>query len=260
MKRYLAAFSAAMLLVATLAPVAVAKSTKVDICHYDSGTATYALLSVSDNSVAKHRAHGDALPGEAVPTMSGYTFDDACGAVADVAETIFAVVWTDMNGNHTYEAADDVLIAKLVDTNHSGDVDAGDTVITNKYPKGYDFATAGFGDFTVTTHTVGGVWYVWTDSITVWDADLGDPSAGGPAYYDFSAQYPLGDTGQYDGFLESGTGETTAMIDYSNNPAIYEDWINVLPGSPSAPLDEVPTVYQTSPANDYFIDVAINLP
>jgi hypothetical protein len=66
--------------------MAIAKVTKIAICHYDAATMRYERLMVADTAkaVAKHRAHGDALPGEAVPTMPGSTFDDACTAVADV--------------------------------------------------------------------------------------------------------------------------------------------------------------------------------
>ncbi len=82
-KRYLAALSAAMLLMAVMASVAVAKTTKVDICHYHSVTDSYALIMVSDNgkAVAAHLAHGDAFPGDPVPTMAGYVFDAACAPV-----------------------------------------------------------------------------------------------------------------------------------------------------------------------------------
>ncbi len=99
-KRYLAAFSAAVLLVAAMAPVAMAKTTRVAVCHShsDAAAVTNALLTASDNTVAKHVAHGDTLPGEAVPIMDGYTFDDGCVPVAYVAETIFADLSISMSG------------------------------------------------------------------------------------------------------------------------------------------------------------------
>ena len=87
MKRPLIALLAAALVLIALAPMTIAKTTKVVVCHLDVVSASYERLVVTDKgkAVAKHLAHGDALPGEAVPTMPGYTFDDACTAVADVA-------------------------------------------------------------------------------------------------------------------------------------------------------------------------------
>src|SRR5262249_1767486 len=42
--------------------------------------------------------------------------------------SILAVAFTDQNGNHTYEAGTDLLIASLLDTNNDGIVSAGDTI------------------------------------------------------------------------------------------------------------------------------------
>lgn len=70
----------------------------------------------------------------------------------DNVNRLLAVAWTDTNGDHTYEAAADSLIAKLVDTNGDGVVNAGDTVTTNQFPRDHD-ATA-FEPATVTTFAV----------------------------------------------------------------------------------------------------------
>jgi hypothetical protein len=70
----------------------------------------------------------------------------------DNVNRLFAVAWTDTNGDHTYEAAADSLIAKLVDTNGDGVVNAGDTVTTNQFPRDHD-GTA-FEPATVTTFDV----------------------------------------------------------------------------------------------------------
>ena len=58
---------------------------KAPLCHYDADADTYALKLVTARAESAHRNHGDAAPGEAVPTMEGFTFDDSCMAVADVS-------------------------------------------------------------------------------------------------------------------------------------------------------------------------------
>lgn len=82
MQRLFAAFVSASLLLVMMAPTVMAKpdTTRVAICHYSKATNSYALQLVRPNTVTKHRAHGDALPGEAVPTMPGYVFDAGCTA------------------------------------------------------------------------------------------------------------------------------------------------------------------------------------
>ena len=69
---------------------------------------------------------------------------------------IFAVAYSDTNGNHTYEGGTDRLIAALVDTNQDGDVSIGDTVETDAFPLTLD-PVDDFGAFTVKSATVTGV-------------------------------------------------------------------------------------------------------
>ena len=52
--------------------------TKVDVCHYDAETDAYELINIADPAVDAHIKHGDAQPGDAVPTMEGFEFDDTC--------------------------------------------------------------------------------------------------------------------------------------------------------------------------------------
>jgi hypothetical protein len=52
--------------------------TKVDVCHYDAETDAYQLITIADPAVDAHIKHGDAQPGDAVPTMEGFEFDDTC--------------------------------------------------------------------------------------------------------------------------------------------------------------------------------------
>lgn len=57
-----------------------AASPKVDVCHRE-GNGSFHLITVAYQAVQAHRAHGDALPGEAVPGNAGYNFDDTCAQV-----------------------------------------------------------------------------------------------------------------------------------------------------------------------------------
>lgn len=139
-----------------LLPTASAKANKVDVCHA-TGNGSYHLINISEKAVAKHMAnHGDGLRGDAVPGMTGYSFDDDCAPVADpVPEVIYAVAYTDVNEDGgDYDPANDVLIAKLVEASGDSVLSAGDQVVTNQYPLGFDFGTAGFDDFTVLSHTL----------------------------------------------------------------------------------------------------------
>jgi hypothetical protein len=66
---------------------------------------------------------------------------------------VFAIAFTDTNGDHTYQDGVDHLIAALVDTNRDGVVDAGDTAVTDEFPLSTDPVSA-FGTFGVTSATV----------------------------------------------------------------------------------------------------------
>ncbi|CAN5764813.1 hypothetical protein BH23GEM7_BH23GEM7_41500 [soil metagenome] len=55
---------------------------KSAVCHYDADAGSYALISVANAALPAHVEHGDASPGEAVPNMPGFEFDEACQPVA----------------------------------------------------------------------------------------------------------------------------------------------------------------------------------
>lgn len=68
-----------MLLLAMAIPAFAAPAQKVDVCHNTSSeTNEWVLISISDNAWDAHASHGDASPGDAVPGMEGYVFDDSC--------------------------------------------------------------------------------------------------------------------------------------------------------------------------------------
>jgi len=78
MKRYVVGLSICFGLALSMSGFAQAK--KADVCHR-TGDGAFQKVNVSLNAVSAHRAHGDALPGEAVPGAPGYEFDASCAAV-----------------------------------------------------------------------------------------------------------------------------------------------------------------------------------
>lgn len=60
--------------------VAQKNAAKVTVCHAN-GAGIFTALSVGANALPAHAAHGDGLPGGAVPDMPGYAFDASCTAV-----------------------------------------------------------------------------------------------------------------------------------------------------------------------------------
>ena len=61
-------------------PARAEEAKKINICHKDS------LLNVSENALAGHLKHNDALPGDPVPGEPGLIYDENCLPVADCPE------------------------------------------------------------------------------------------------------------------------------------------------------------------------------
>jgi hypothetical protein len=246
MTRPLALLAAALLLLAASAPAALATADKVAVCHYDTDTGTWVLIQVSDNgsAVDKHLAHGDAYPGDPVPNMPGYHFDGACVPVAD-SPLVFAVAWTNVDGIPGYDPSDgDVLIAEIVDTDGSGTLSAGDSVVMGQYPTSFS-APYNFGNWGVTSHTI----------TSIGLADPTDVSVSSSLYdgYDFMND-PL--TQQAELYGES-TQYSIAQLQDSFTSAL-PDAITLYTGSPSAPQADF-FALRYNDSNDPFIDVAITL-
>lgn len=84
MRRLLVLVLVVGVVAAMAAAAGAAPAEKVDVCHLDADTGTYHLINISENAFEAHVAHGDASPGEAVPTMAHYTFDQECVPVEDL--------------------------------------------------------------------------------------------------------------------------------------------------------------------------------
>jgi hypothetical protein len=60
--------------------IAQKNNPKVTVCHAN-GQGVFTALTISASALPAHAAHGDGLPGGAVPGMPGYQFDASCTAV-----------------------------------------------------------------------------------------------------------------------------------------------------------------------------------
>ncbi len=84
--RKLGLLTAAAALVAVTGTSVAAPAPKVDICHL-AGNGSYHVINVSQRSLATHLAHGDGLPGGAMPgpgSFTGQGFFTSSGGLAEI--------------------------------------------------------------------------------------------------------------------------------------------------------------------------------
>lgn len=77
MRKTTMAVAMAAMTFAVTSPVAGAPAEKVDVCHAE-GTGDYHKINVNENAFETHVDHGDASPGEGVPSQPGMVFSDEC--------------------------------------------------------------------------------------------------------------------------------------------------------------------------------------
>lgn len=91
------------------------KKAGADVCHYDAELDAYELLNIAAAAVDAHINHGDALPGEPVPTMEGFEFDETCTPkpIIEVVEitACFAIPLKDAKS--TYSSLEDLVYEDL---------------------------------------------------------------------------------------------------------------------------------------------------
>lgn len=153
---------------------------------------------------------------------------------------VFARAWGDRDGVSGYNASADILIAQLVDTNRSGAIDAGDTMVTANYPTTFDLsASTPSGN---TTHVLTSVVYVGTADVEV---------RAGDAYFEF---YDSG-YGQY--YAEGGNYPGTFYIDYYASQEGDLDFLLVNAGSPGQPGASTGSLFGTpGTTDDPFLELA----
>jgi|GEM_PF-1120580 len=90
--------------------------TKVDVCHYDAETDAYELINIADPAVDAHIKHGDAQPGDAVPTMEGFEFDDTCTPKSVVVVVEMTACFAEaLTGILPFIPLDDIIIEDITD-------------------------------------------------------------------------------------------------------------------------------------------------
>jgi len=127
MKKILFSVTGSVLALLVIAGMVIAApGTKVDVCHYDKDSGTFIKINISDNAWDAHIAHGDAAPGEPVPTMPGYKFDSECVPVPILDVTGHWTGRSGLVGNLAYtfymdlvQASDGSVTGTIVYTNYS---------------------------------------------------------------------------------------------------------------------------------------------
>jgi hypothetical protein len=230
-----------------------ARPQKQPVCHLDAtdpATPTWVLIELVPAAVASHLSHGDAFPGEPVPGMPGYSFDDSCSPVR--VGTMLAVAYTDMfDDGLQYDPLVDVLIAALIDGNGDGVLSTGDHVVTSRYPR--DFEASTFGSFGVTQFTIPETWVTEAGPdlcvARTWDL------------VDARTIYEWKRTAAEESYRETTTdgitvGGTTffrdGLLDKDENTSLIQS------GSPSRPGIDTPEVSVTDPGDDGFVDVELH--
>lgn len=158
---------------------------------------------------------------------------------------VLAVAYSNLDGVDGFHAGQDMLIARLVDTNRDGAASAGDTVELGRYPT--DLAASGFGNFANTKFVATSVTFLDPNQVVV--------NIGADHAFIWASFSP-----GLDAFGE-GWNQTTVPEDH-----LVEDWhfpstnldnIEVFSSSPSGPDTAVPYTALSSATDDPFIDVDI---
>ena len=165
------------------------------------------------------------------------------------APGLLAVAFTDVNGNHTFDAGD-VLIVALLDVSRDGVPSAGDTVIADRYP--LDCAASTFGNFGVTSLDVtsaqatGGTVVALAGGTTFTWSPVGTEPQSGPGVENIV--WNIGGLG-FNHFLQDDTT--------SQNPS---DGLYVPAGdnvlAPDAPIEPILDCFDG--ADDSFLDIQLN--
>jgi hypothetical protein len=223
-------------------------------CTYVVDTATAASCGTKTSQGKKAASYAVALtnqsPGDHTVTVTVALTDGGSGAgsttftIAAPPVRVFAIAFTNVDGVVGYQAGGtDVLIAKLVDTSGDDAIGAGDTVITDQFPKDFDFATAGFASFGDTSHAV------------LWSAT----AAGFVMAQTVDGSFGWFVDGTHESYQENSPGPISSFLADSFDGAC--DAIVISSLSPSEPpLPELSLQRCASTTNDPFMDVINDVP
>ena len=153
---------------------------------------------------------------------------------------VLALAFTDLDGDHAF-GGNDVLIAKLVDTNDDKVPSSGDTITMGRYPTNLTPGPADFADWNVTSRVVADVSVATAERVALqsaagWHNWVAKTTA---EWYDESND--AADTDIQDGLVSSAG-----------------DVMYVELGSPSGPATAIKDADLTRPTDDAFIDVVID--
>jgi hypothetical protein len=191
-------------------------------------------------------SNGDHMVNVAVSAKNGGTgTGSATFTVVDAPPQLFAVAFSDANGNHTYESGTDRLIAALIDTNLDGDVSVGDTVETDAFPLTFD-PVNDFGAFTVKSATVTDVTGFTSGSVQVTSTATQMTWAVGPV--------------EVVQWFPAAGGPESVLVDNTSSASEIADAISITDG---AALGAVPSDVDVSgldQTDNAFLDIRLDLP
>jgi hypothetical protein len=155
---------------------------------------------------------------------------------------VLAIAYSDLDGNHQFDPAHDVLIAKLVDVDGYG-LGAGDQVIMGRYPTTLNPTRPerGFEEWPVKSHTV-------TEDTFVW-AEIASVQVGANEYLHWQ------DDWQADIFDERIGGTLSAFVD--SRTTNMRDFIALDPATPSHPVESFLQYGAHDTTDHRFVDVEI---
>ncbi len=181
--------------------------------------------------------------------LDGGLHDDACFQGSGTGKRVncenlkvLALAFTDLDGDHAF-GVNDVLIAKLVDTNDDKVPSVGDTITMGRYPTTLTPGPADFADWNVTSHVVTDLSLATAKRVTVW-------SAGG--WHAWVAKA----TAEW--FEESDSSRATDTDFQDGLVSTSGDVLYVELGSPSQPATPVRPADLNRPSDDAFIEVVID--
>ena len=164
--------------------------------------------------------------------------------VVDVPR-VFAVAFSDTNGNHTYDFGTDRLIAALVDSNEDGDVTVGDTVETDAFPLSLDpvhefgaFDTKSATVTSVTGFTPGSIQVTTTATLITW--------ATGPV--------------EVVQWFPAGGGPESNLVDNSSASSDISDAISINAGAALGAVPSDVVVSGLDQTDNAFLDIRLDLP
>jgi hypothetical protein len=205
----------------------------------DSKSTTY-LINLTNMPTGEHTVN------VAVGMKNGGTgTGSASFTIVDAPPRMFAVAYSDTNGNHIYESGTDRLIAALIDTSLDGTVSVGDTVETDAFPLTFD-PVDDFGAFTVKSAIVTSVTGFTSGSVQVTsNATL--------------ITWAVGPVEVVDWFPAAG-GSESVLVDNTSSSGGTADAISITEG---AALGAVPSDVDVSgldQTDNAFLDIRLDLP